>query len=529
MYGAPQAFASKHKNCSQFLRQRCATVLHVHRPKAIALNVGEFRGPRKFGEPAMPRPVRLMNPSVVAAPEGLCPRCAYVATVRADVLHQCDTSSPLFDVRWQLKRIASAAFFKGTILLVLDAQRRVLDWTWLISRPHLQVATWAGHGREFVHAGAAGSFAPPWNQQVYDARLLNADTTHILVTYNCASCHFSVSPLHLQRELTREGGLRKLQAWTPQRVQLHEPWLQGRNQALFMARRRPGSPRESVLIQPWIGIIGSLGAPKYATSDAEQCYGAAYDGLNMDGKRLQRWVCGLTRPNRTVRGVARISNEFRGFGYPAEVVLVEGAALVPVKQGKGGGKGGKGGGRVGSRVGSRGGVKVAAATASAFGTAVDKGGPTVGLHADEGIRISATAHLIRISKTSNTSPVTCAAFLGIGHLHRGKYHTSAAFKFGSRYTHFWYTLSTRPPYQMLSSSAEFCIESSQDPADCESVQFVTGLHAPGNGTTALVSYGINDCEAVTAEVPLERIWDMLLPLPGQTMVCTPTPEWNMKS
>ena len=94
-----------------------------------------------------------------------------------------------------------------------------------------------------------------------------------------------------------------------------------------------------------------------------------------------------------------------------------------------------------------------------------------------------------------------------------------AFKFGYRYTHFLYSLSTRPPHRLLSSSAEFCIGSAQDQTDCESVQFVSGLvvatedmdgalqpnhESRGcfNGTLRapvasklLMSFGVNDCEA----------------------------------
>jgi len=50
-----------------------------------------------------------------------------------------------------------------------------------------------------------------------------------------------------------------------------------------------------------------------------------------------------------------------------------------------------------------------------------------------------------------------------------------AFVFGFEYTHFFYTLSPVPPHQLLATSAEFCVGSMQDGADCESVQFISGL------------------------------------------------------
>ena len=35
------------------------------------------------------------NPSIVPAPRGLCQRCAYVASLRVDSLHQCNNLTPL--------------------------------------------------------------------------------------------------------------------------------------------------------------------------------------------------------------------------------------------------------------------------------------------------------------------------------------------------------------------------------------------------------------------------------------------------
>ena len=130
---------------------------------------------------------------------------------------------------------------------------------------------------------------------------------------------------------------------------------------------------------------------------------------------------------------------------------------------------------------------------------------------------------------------------------RGRSHTAAhgrmlgeAFKFGYQYTHFFYVLSPRPPHQLLGSSGELCLASAQDPTDCESVQFVSGLvlaHAHPNGSVTpartawpappsrlLLSYGVNDCEARLAEIPLARVWELLSPLPGMANACAPPPE-----
>ena len=151
----------------------------------------------------------------------------------------------------------------------------------------------------------------------------------------------------------------------------------------------------------------------------------------------------------------------------------------------------------------------------------------------------------------------CEAYLGVGHLHRGEGErnrrlyrrkpdgplpwqgTSAGLKrkqpftFGFRYTHFWYVLEPRPPFGLLAASPEFCLGSHQDAADCESVQFISGLglapapavraHVPSANRTRrdaseprlMLAYGVNDCEARLGFLPLARVWDELRPLtPG---------------
>jgi hypothetical protein len=75
-------------------------------------------------------------------------------------------------------------------------------------------------------------------------------------------------------------------------------------------------------------------------------------------------------------------------------------------------------------------------------------------------------------------------------------------------------------YRILATSGEFCIGAQQDGTDCESVQFISGLEleeAPGG--SLLLSYGINDCEAKLARMPMDAVWTMLSPLVGETDVC----------
>ena len=93
-------------------------------------------------------------------------------------------------------------------------------------------------------------------------------------------------------------------------------------------------------------------------------------------------------------------------------------------------------------------------------------------------------------------------------------------------------MEPHPPFRLLATSNEFCLASAQDPSDCGSVQFVSGISsdpaepqwrqhaAPGadyqiEARTLLLSYGINDCEAKLALLRFESVWGMLQPLqPG---------------
>ena len=142
----------------------------------------------------------------------------------------------------------------------------------------------------------------------------------------------------------------------------------------------------------------------------------------------------------------------------------------------------------------------------------------------------------------------CAAYLGIGHMHRGegernrrKYRRAPTgkppwaganrpaelrrrqpFSFGYRYTHFFYALEPHAPFRVVATSREFCLAAEQDAADCESIQFVSGLSLAPGGATLLLSYGVNDCEARVGRVALARVWRMLRPSEGATGVCEDT-------
>ena len=101
-----------------------------------------------------------------------------------------------------------------------------------------------------------------------------------MVTYNCKGCSFSVSHLQMTARVTPDGGLRELRAWADHRLvplqgRPNRHWMQGRNQALFSAATSPpleitaaasaaaSTPPLGLMVQPWLGLIGSLGAPRF--------------------------------------------------------------------------------------------------------------------------------------------------------------------------------------------------------------------------------------------------------------------------
>ena len=94
---APRRYSSdRYRSSRPSLRPRL--ILHLpSTPLTVSAWPIHVTGPSSLGQSASRRRrLHFYNPSISAAPSGLCPRCAYVATLRADVLHQCDASSPLY-------------------------------------------------------------------------------------------------------------------------------------------------------------------------------------------------------------------------------------------------------------------------------------------------------------------------------------------------------------------------------------------------------------------------------------------------
>ena len=181
MYRASAAWAPS--TASRFLRAEPPTIINL-RGKTVDLtlpNLLPIAGPPSLGAPASARIFNTFNPAIARAPRGLCPRCAYVVAMRADGLHQCNRSSPLMPppgAPRKSKAIATGAWFKGTAILVLDANLRTLGWSWMLPRPEDQVSILHNGSRWYVRPGVSDGYLPPWGKPAYDTRLLNLDGEH---------------------------------------------------------------------------------------------------------------------------------------------------------------------------------------------------------------------------------------------------------------------------------------------------------------------------------------------------------------
>ena len=510
MFGAPAVFAAA--NISTHLRHQSPVVLaleNANAPSLLDLDLGVFGGPPSLGLPARPREMGIFNPSLATAPAGLCERCAYVAAVRVDPLHQCHERSPLLHKDPGMpKNIAANAFFKGTAIAVLDADLKVLGWTWLLNAPQHQVSS--STSRWFAPVGAADRFPPPWAKAVYDVRVVGIDG-RLFVSYVCRKCAFSIAQLQLTATRTPSGGLTTLRAWQSRRYSSTAKWAQGRNQALFAAPRTLGG-KDELMVQPWMGIVASFGHPSFSTAPT-LC------------KKGNVRLCGATPPGTRLT-LERVANERKmvaetqGFGWldmvgnSSHAELSKAAIgghrlsttsnLVRVVRGKctvylGVGHVHRSEGELNKRM-----------------AMVDdeENDAASGLNATE---LQARARARRRRRRQKKQGLS----LGANNSSDGV-STAAeapAFMWGFQYTHFLYALEPQAPFRVIATSREFCLASQQEVSDCESIQFVSGItHAAGSPETLLLSYGVNDCEAKVGRLSLERAWAMLTPLGGQEKV-----------
>lgn len=584
MYGAAGAFASP---CLHWLRGIAPTILPLEGSAHAAgrnlfghdlgvapqgsLNdqVVQMRGGERSILPSA-WPVRFFNPSVVEAPPHLCPRCAYLMTLRADCHHQCDETSPYAT---DFKALSGAKpLFRGTVLLVLDAALRRLGWTWLLAAPRSQIAPHAlphlaGLSRNdslrfMARPGEADGFAPVHSYPVYDVRLMwyrrRLLATAVVPSGEGRPSTLSLVHVQVTAKATADGGLNELRAWSSRRVVSTVPWILGRNQALFEASGHDNGGRgvdlgrngqaPQLMIQPWLGMVASLGQLNFAARRVV-CLAP-----NISTKR---WLLDAAAHAAPVRAVGAIlsspsSNPIRGSfgdcGSHASGTELEIDAISSTGSASGGREGDRGGKKSAKRARRQ--LPAELVYNQSLGLFSDsvfagRGGGSSGGGSGPLPRLSPTAHLIRVHGTRAADGRPCHVLLGVGHLHRAEgrknhqgchvgrcksrfwhssngWHRRQPFEFGYLYTHFFYTLAPTHPHRLTATTGELCIGAAQDATDCESTQFVSGVAPFGPATSGklLLAFGVNDCEAKAGVVALARVGAMLSALPGEaTELC----------
>ena len=492
-----------------------------------------------FGQQPLSTAPRAYNPSIVEAPSGLCERCAYLATVRMSTEHQCDASGQTLVAasRW--------TGFANTALLALDSAYRVQAATWLLHSVEDQI----------INGTVVGG------SRVHDVRLFrHGRSSRLFLTYHCHHCVFAVRYLRVTATPIRpptspQPHTRiRLRAWSTQwdKFVLTDRWLQGRNQVLFTdesgideadrgrgvsAPREPADARASkLLLQPYIGVVASLGAPAFERRRGKDFFSARSplpripiegvsnhlgDARNTVRRQLlaRRGLAAFGAVESVVNDSARLFSDEFGLLRPRQRSHRRGeeAGSDLAADGRDGRDGFQKQGQASSRVQpwSRSERRVRhpskrnrRATRRARMVASDRP-PLSPLP-----MLSPTAHLIRISRLVDGQPQRrCSAFLGIGHLHHGqraappqrgtprwyawaRARKAARYRWGYNYSHFFYTLAPRWPHRMLATSGEWCIPSRRvvddpvaeestpawhtrhhHPGACEAVQFVSGLAA----------------------------------------------------
>ena len=411
---------------------------------------------------------RAYNPSIVPAPSHLCAQCAYVLSVRADAVNQCDAAG------------LTSAGFVGTALALLDPGLHVLHWTWL-------KYTTAPMIKRLRTSKSTAARVDDMIATVWDLRLLRVGA-RIYASYSCVACddRFRLSLVHLALNVSADGNPR-FEAWAfrNERPQFTsgDPWMRGRNQVSWVHATRPRprfaaqAPPPTVIVQSRLHLAATFGP--------------------IDQKVW--W-----RNRRLLR---------RTLASDSDRELYTGRHVVHAQEG----------GRYSERQKYH--VKLVH-NDSARQQALHLGGvaqlsPTANLvHVRRAAGCEAylgVGHLHRGAADEDQMWWGAAA---AGFAPR----PNRTFRWGHSYMHFWYALESNPPFRMLATSGEFCIGSAQDSADCESIQYVSALSphvvTQGRSTTLgadpsdlVLAWGVNDCEAALAVLAVEHIWRLLEPLP----------------
>lgn len=438
--------------------------------------------------------LRFYNPSVVpltGEASAICRRCKYVAAIRADSLHQCAEDNMWAHLDRDVRRRSDERFYYGTVIALLDHELSLLGWTWLVASPQRQIMQSPRHERDqgfpdSIPPNVSDDFAPSYTGMVYDVRLFNVRDAAgtILCTFSCTSCVFSVSQLLMRGQETEDGRVKRFSVWVGMRQPTLEPFVQGRNQAIFLVGGHRRALR--VLVQPWYGLIGEFGELRSRRMQ-HPCNGRGFGG-----------ICGPL-PGPFVTQMVTLGQM---------KLLYNNSDSEAVRK-------------------------------------LDLGGLRIsGTSHLLRVEREPSAAVLPLSTGQPNPHHQCKILLGVGHVHRSdtkfnlrhfntpslvrialEEHRRALglgrhpFRFGAHYTHFFYALEPHPPFTLVAASQEFCIQAEGASGDCESVQFIGGLtHLADDDARAkiLLSYGANDCEARTGTLDLGTIFSMLKPLTNTT-------------
>lgn len=74
------------------------------------------------------------------------------------------------------------------------------------------------------------------------------------------------------------------------------------------------------------------------------------------------------------------------------------------------------------------------------------------------------------------------------------------------YLHYFLLYNATPPHAFLAQSPAFCFPAAPDDAGrCDLVQFVSSLTHGAEPDEVLIGYGVNDCEAAYASLPVALV------------------------
>ena len=104
-----------------------------------------------------------------------------------------------------------------------------------------------------------------------------------------------------------------------------------------------------------------------------------------------------------------------------------------------------------------------------------------------------------------------SGWLGVGHTHYDFNHQTFEKNWGHHYTHMFFVIDNKFPYQVQKFSKEFCflspdLEVSFNIKDCELIQFVMSIFEYEG--SVFLSYGANDCTSRIIQLSWNDIYNL---------------------